>query len=115
MPESLTTDPGYRLEYVLPHEAWYAEAHQQISPQPEVTITKAAKGGGCAWEFQLVEYELSDTTIQARIFEDAFAAFVELAPLFTVLAAERPKTLAAARAILDRLGFVDATERVQAR
>jgi hypothetical protein len=109
----LTTDPGYRLEYIVGHEAWYADANKMVDPNPYLGVAKAADEGGCAWEFQIADRTeaIGRPAIQVQIFDDAFAALVELAPVFAVFADEGPTTLAEVREILDRFGFVDATAR----
>jgi hypothetical protein len=109
----LTTNPGYRLEYIIGHEAWYADANKMVEPNPYLSVIKAHQEGGCDWELQIIDRSatIGKPAIQVTIFDDAFAAFAELAPLFTALADQQPTTLGQVRNILDRLGFVDATAR----
>ncbi len=113
MSERLTTDPGYRLEYIVGHEAWYADANKMADPDPYVGVIKAHEEGGCDWEFQIVDRAegVGKPSLQVQIYDDAFAALVELAPLLATFADERPTTLADAREILDRFGFTDVTSR----
>ncbi len=111
----LTTDPDCRLEYIVTHETWYADAHRKVSPYPEITISKSAIGGGCACEFKLVDKteSIGRPVVQVCMFDDSWAAFAELAPLFAALAAEQPNTFGEVRVMLDEFGFVDATERMR--
>ena len=116
-PPQLTTDPGYRLEYIVRDETWYAGADRRLDDRPALTVVKSADGGGCDWEFQIKDYtaELREPAIQAQVFHDAFAAYTEIAPFFAALAAERPSSLAEVQGILDRLGFADGTQRTEPR
>lgn len=106
-----TTDPGYRLEYVISHEAWYAQ--YSPDPDPSITVSKAHHEGGVAWEFSIVDRRrtIGKPAIQVKVFDDAFATFTELAPLFRRLAHEQPTTLDEVEVILTELGFVDVTAR----
>jgi hypothetical protein len=103
----LTTDPGYSLNYVVPHEAFYCRVVNDVS----VTVQKSADDGGCAWEFSVVEHPRIG--IRVEVFDDAFAAFVEVPEFFTALAQSRRSNLDSVREILDDLGFEDATQRVE--
>lgn len=105
MTAPLTTEPGYRLAYIVPKEAYYA----RVVSEEAVTVGKFADEGGCAWEFQVVHH--SGIGIRAEIFDDAFAAFAEVAPLFAAFVERKPQTLQTVRDILDGLGFADQTVR----
>lgn len=112
----LTTEPGYRLEYVVTAEAYWANVHHAADPRSAINVSKAAEGGGCAWQFKIADFGVmvdGQPHIQVRVFEDAFPAFVELAPFFAALAERRPSRLAEVRELLDNFGFVDATQRVE--
>jgi hypothetical protein len=113
--QKLTTDPGFRLDYIVTDEAWYSRVSGIDRDEPSITVSKSADGGfGCAWEFTIADKRKAlggRAGVQVQVFDDAFAAFVELAPLFATLAAERPNTLDQVRVLLDELGLVDATER----
>lgn len=114
MTEHLTTDPGYRLEYIVSDDAWYAEANRHVNTDPYLNIAKVADGGGCAWEFQIVDKSrtIGQPATRVEVFDDAFAAFAEVTPLFAAIADEHPAALDEVREILDRFGFADATTRV---
>lgn len=105
MTQQLTTEPGYRLEYIVSHEAYYRSVVRERS----VTVGKNATEGGCAWEFDVVEHP--NIGIKVGIFDDAFQAFAEVAPLFAALAERQPRDLREVRSLLDELGLVDATQR----
>jgi hypothetical protein len=115
-PTMLTTEPGFRLEYVVTAEAYWADTYHAGSPPRAVDVSKAAEGGGCAWQFKIVDFGVmvdGQPHIQVRVFEEAFPAFVELAPFFAALAERKPATLGEVRGLLDGFGVVDATERVK--
>lgn len=102
-----------RLTYWMRQETWYDRDIRNPGDRPTIQIVAAADGGGCAWEFDIEEHDFrSHTAVRLRIFQDAWAAFVEVPELFAALAAEQPTTLAAVRAILERIGAVDTTDRV---
>lgn len=105
MSAPLTTEPGYRLAYIVPKEAYYAH----VVFEEAVTVGKFADEGGCDWEFDVVHHP--NVGIRAEVFDDAFAAFAEVAPLFAALVERKPRTLQAVRDILDDLGFADQTAR----
>lgn len=108
----MTTDAGYRLEYIVGDEQWHAETWRTGNgDDPTLVVSKSGERGG--WEFHIHDRsaKLQIPAVQVRIFDDAFAAFAEIGPFFTTLAAEQPTNLDQVREILDLLGFVDATER----
>lgn len=105
MTAQLTTEPGYKLVYIVSHEAYY----RRVVRDREIIVQKAADDGGCAWEFGIREHH--NVGIRAKVVDDAFRAFAEIAPLFTALAQQRPRDFTGVRDLLDTLGFVDATER----
>lgn len=107
--EHLTTDPGYRLCYLVPHEAWY----KRVVGGQRVTVSKSADEGGCAWEFDIVL--VRNIGLRLEIFDDAYAAFTEIAPLFAALAARPPGDLAAVCALLEEFGLPDVTPREDPR
>ncbi len=106
---TLSTEPGFRLAYIVPHEAHY----RNVVTERSVTVMKAADRGGVGWEFEVVEHR--GNGIRVEMFDDAFAAFAEIAPLFTALAEDPPGSLDDVRVLLDRLGFTDATQRTDPR
>ncbi|MEU3452268.1 hypothetical protein ABZ671_01295 [Micromonospora sp. NPDC006766] len=104
----LTTTAGYRLDYIVTAEAW----HARLGEDAKLNIRKASLGGGVFWEFAIVaKPSLGPDAIKLEMFDDAFAALTDVAPLFASLAAEQPSGLDEVRVILDRLGFVDSTDR----
>lgn len=110
----LAAEPGYRLTYIVAHQAWWANAARSATgSDPELYVHKESDGGGIAWEFTIVDRSrtIGRPSVQVRVFHESFAAFAELAPLFAALAAERPDTLGTVQAMLDRFGFTDVTQR----
>lgn len=105
------TGSGYRDEYVVGDEAWYAKACRGIDPKPYLTITRAADGGGCHWEFQVVRH---DVGCRVEVFDDAWQAFTDRPDIFAALAGlgEGGVDFILIREVLDGLGLTDATDRV---
>lgn len=111
----LDAGPGYTYTYTVTEEAYWWYARRLADRRPTLMVAKAADGGGCAWEFTVVHKQFTvvdQAVIQVRVFNDGFAAFTEMAPFFAALAEQQPTTLDQVRVILDGLGVVDATERV---
>ena len=109
-----TTD--HEMTYTLPHEAWYADAWRigcDKDATREIVISKAAKGGGCDWEFYVVE--IADIGVQVRMYDDAWQSFDEAPELFAGLGGLAPNEgrpgFDDVLALLDRLGYRDATDR----
>ncbi|WP_306365371.1 hypothetical protein [Nocardia sp. CC227C] len=103
------------LTYTLRHEAWYAPALKQNgSDMPDaVYVHSSAQGGGVHWEFSIEDGRLNTRrTTVLRMFDDAYRAFTEVPEFFAALAAEQPTHLTDVVAILDRIGAVDDTARV---
>lgn len=101
------------LAYTVSHEAWYAR-HPGIVDQPQIMVAASAQGsgGGVGWEFSVSEHDFDRTRpISIRLFDDAFAAFTQIPEFFAAVAAEGTGTLDGVRALLDRLGAVDETDR----
>lgn len=67
--------------------------------------------GGSKFEFKIEQYvfDRGEDGIRVCVFDDAFEAFThrEFAPLFKWLAKERPKTLDAVQAWLEKHGYVN--------
>ena len=103
---------GTELVYIIGDDAWYAEANRPTNPHPYLSVEALYPGDGCEWEFTIIERELQGSCTQVRIFQDAYAAFVQVPELFQAFADEHPTTLAAVVAILDELGAKDITPRV---
>lgn len=96
------------LDYVIPKQAWYREV--VVRDKPEISIRASSRGGGCAWEFAVVEHE--NIGVQLRIFDDAWAALNDVPEFFAALAAAgQGTTLDDVRDILHEMGAVDGTER----
>lgn len=108
-PERLTTEPGYRLCYIVPSEAYY----RRVVDRQCVTVSKSADEGGCAWEFDITQQ--SNIGIRVEAFDDAFEAFTEIAPFFAALATRRPTSLGEIRVLLDAFGLPDVTQREDPR
>jgi hypothetical protein len=101
------------LIYTVSHEAWYAR-HPGIVDQPQIMVSASSDEGGCAWEFGVNEHDFGTghgRAIRADVFDDAFAAFAQIPEFFAALAAEKIGTLDEVRALLDRMGAVDQTDR----
>lgn len=111
--------PDYRYSYVVHHEAWYAAAADAATGdgrREELQISRDHKGGGAAWEFTAERVDLGGRQlVRLKIFEDAFDAFGDAADFFAALRSERPSRLSEVRSLLDRMGFVDRTERQEPR
>jgi hypothetical protein len=100
---------GASLTYTVMHEAWFKSV---LDGERYLMVHASARGGGCHWEFQVVEGEISPhPSTRVKIFDDAYAAFTQIPEFFAALTAEAPGTLDGVRAILDRLGAVDETQR----
>lgn len=97
--------------YIVNHEAWYAEATNDVR-HPSVMVQAAAFEGGVAWEFKVDEHNFGrQTAIQVCVFDDAFVAYRQVPEFFAALVEEKPDSLAGLRKILDRLGAKDRTAR----
>lgn len=100
------------LTYVVGREAYYADAVRSAYPEPYL-IVGTAEAGGSAWEFNVMEHDLSEGGVRLRLemYEDSFYAFREIPEFFDALAKRPPRTLGEVRAILDKMGARDATPR----
>jgi hypothetical protein len=115
---TLTTDPDYRLEYIVEPESWTAQRFRNLTLPGRreplgIHIRKAHRDGSSDWEFTIVDTSAQVGTpgLELRIHDDAFPALTEIPSLFTALGQDQPFSLGFVRRILDRLGFVDATVR----
>lgn len=96
------------LDYVIAKEAYYAHVTRE---DPEIQIRAASREGGCHWEFTAVQ--VGNIGVQVCVFDDAWRAFNDLPEFFQALAARgKGTTLADVREILDNLGAVDSTQRI---
>jgi len=105
---------GTHLAYTVWHEAWYAQAVEQAHERPNLMVAASAKGngGGVAWEFQVSQYELGGKAVtRVLMFDDAYAALVQVPEFFAALAEYQPPTLDDVQEILHQFGAVDETER----
>jgi hypothetical protein len=101
------------LAYVVTHEAWYSYAGVERE-RPQITVCAASEGGGGAWEFVVEDHTglvPGEPTIQVKVFDDAFGAFVDLRDFFETLATGRVQTLDDVRELLDLMDAVDETPR----
>lgn len=111
----VTPPPGYRFDYVVADETYYARYVRQApgGRYPEMWVRKDRLGESDGvhadegWELNIVEKEGG---IRVEVLCDAFTAFTDVPELFAALPHTSP-TLADVRALLDALGFVDATDR----
>ena len=104
------------LAYTVSHEAWYASTPGIVSgPEIGIAASGEGSGGGVAWEFAVEEVDLGShgKVIRLRIFDDAFAAYSQIPEFFAALDSEKIGSLDEVRDLLDRLGAVDETKRVQ--
>lgn len=100
------------LSYILPHEAYYwSTARLSEKDRHSVNVVAAARSGGCAWEFTVVEYHLSGITLHLEMFSDSWDALAQIPEFFSALASGEITTLADVRGLLDGLGAVDETKR----
>lgn len=100
------------LAYTVRHETYYAGT---LPGEPEVIVMASAKGsgGGVAWEFGVTDgASRIGRGLELRMWDDAWAAFAQLPDFFAALAAGEVASLDDVRALLDRLGAVDETDRV---
>lgn len=104
---------GAHLAYSVLAEAWYAEACMANGRHPEIHIMAAHPEGGVSWEFCAEQYVFGpdNQAVELRIFENAFAAFIQMPEFFLLMEQHRPTTLRGVRDILDGLGAVDETKR----
>lgn len=99
------------LAYVVTHEAWYSKVPGAIGGEPSVGISASAAGGGVAWEFAVEAVDLGSPSLRLKMFWDSFDAFAQIPDFFAGLRQIGNGTLADVRALLDRLGAVDETQR----
>lgn len=103
----------YVNAYIVNGEAWYTQAVPPNVQMSGVTIQRAHRDGGVAWEFRIEEHDLGGPTLQIHMFADSWQAFADVPELFAALREQQPRTLTALRSVLAGLGFYDLTERVQ--
>lgn len=106
------------LAYVVTHEAWYYEPNRAsgLLNGRSLNVSASSRGGGVAWEFTVEEHPHNGGGIKLNMFDDSFPAFVQIPEFFAALNGnEVPESVAAVREILDRIGAVDTTERVNPR
>lgn len=100
------------LAYIVMHEAYWAPRTWIPNEKPTVMVQAASNGGGVGWEFEVQDYA-SLNAVRVGVFSDSWAAFAQIPEFFAALAAGEVSSLADVRALLDRLGAVDRTERSQ--
>lgn len=106
------------LAYVVQHEAWYYEPNRAagVSGGRSLNISASSRGGGVAWEFSVEEHPHNGGGVKISMFDDAFPALVQVPEFFAALNGDEvPESVTAVRAILDRIGAADTTERVNPR
>lgn len=114
-----TAASDYRYTYVVTGDAWYtdhlpdaAEQRRQLMIQRHA-VNERGYSNGVAWEFSVIQYDLSGPTLQIRLFHDSWDAFADIPELFEALRVRSPRTLRDLRGVLDDLGLIDITERRQ--
>ncbi len=96
------------LDYVIAKEAYYARVTRD---EPEIQIRASSREGAVHWEFSAVQ--VGNIGVQVCVFDDAWQAFTALPEFFQTLARRgKGATLDDVREILDGLGAVDSTQRV---
>jgi hypothetical protein len=104
------------LAYSMWREFWWAKlpGHPAITDEPAINVCASTGGTGVAWEFQIHERDIGDSSpaIRVCVFDDAWQAFAQIPEFFTALATVEGASLASVRALLDSLGAVDETDRV---
>ena len=120
MTEQTTTETS-RINYTVGDEAWYHST--AIDREPELRIGRDAyidgREDGCLWEFTVVARTFTGMArdhhaVQVQVFDDAFQAFADpdMGPFFAGLAdLGTDATLSDVRALCDRIGFTDGTDR----
>src|SRR5689334_5132436 len=98
-----------RLTYTVMHEAHWASLAWTGLGEPDQINIAATAGQGARWEFVVFE---KDGKARLCMYDEAWPAFQEIPDFFAALPGLR--TLDDVRALLDRLGAVDDTERVPA-
>lgn len=108
-----TAPNGYRLAYVVTHEAWYSQPPLTRPPGDRnvLAVSMDNLGGGCAWEFS-IDDEVGGG-LRVKVYDDGWKAFVDVPEFFTAVAAlGRGALLSEVIEILDSLGFTDTTKRL---
>lgn len=106
---------GTHLAYTIYHEThWWRGLPSDARPsggRPTIQVAASARGagGGVAWEFAVVEYDISGPTLRLEMFADAFDAFRQIPEFFGRLPV--CESLRDVRAVLHAMGAVDETER----
>ncbi|MFE7744441.1 hypothetical protein [Nocardia sp. NPDC057455] len=99
-----------RLAFIIKSEAWYRDV--LIDEHPTLSVMASSSGGGVDWEFSIEEQHLGCWTTRVLIFADAYKAFTQMPEFFETMAKAKPSTLREVIAILDELGAVDETARI---
>ncbi len=97
------------LDYVIAKEAYYARVTRD---EPEIQIRASSREDGVHWEFSAIQ--VGNIGVQICIFDDAWQAFTDLPEFFQALTGRgKGATLDDVRDILDGLGGVDSTQRME--
>lgn len=97
------------LSYGMPHEQWYADP----DADREMWVQYRSDDLSVQASFRLVETSFGDgtTSVDARMFSDAWVLWRHLPGLFAALAEKEPKTLAEAAEVVAACGGVDVSAR----
>jgi hypothetical protein len=110
---------GTHLAYSIFHESeWWPKLCVHNRPNEgrrSINILASATGGGCQWEFAVVEFELSSLALHLEMFADSWQAFEAIPEFFAALASGEVNDLSAVVSVLDGLGAVDETDRGEVR
>lgn len=107
---------GY-LAYIVVVETYYYQRLGNPDKRPPSINIFASRGGGVSWEFSVTDHtaRLGQRALKVEIFDDAWAAFADLPELFVAMADGEIESLDELRTLLDRLGAVDQTPRIDPR
>jgi hypothetical protein len=110
------------IGYIADDEAWYAAAVNEVSTDDRYkdvfTVGSYYHDGSCEWEFTIVEVDLGlyGTAMRVQVFDDGYAAFVQIGYFFEALyirtGSDGDLTRSDYVELFERFGFEDRTVRV---
>jgi len=115
----MSDDSDLYRAYVVSHETYYwPSMPADMRREQSILVQLASTDGGVKWEFEVTQRGTIGPQVQ--MFSDAWAAFEDVPDLFKELRelggdGRGAVTLDDVRAVLDRLGFKDDTQRDRAR
>ncbi len=100
---------------VYAETTWWGQLQPDARPnegRESISVSATSRGGGCRWEFPVIQYELSGRpALRVALFHTAWAAFDEIPGFFAGLAAGKYSRLGEVTEWLDNLDAVDITDR----